>query len=153
MQRDRRTNPYPFSWEIPLGAALAVSVLLVVALQAGRSLANLFAGNGWIFVDRTGLFEGLGGLLGGQADAGLSGVHRPASSTLMWVCVTVAEVLVVIACVAATKAALDRWGPGRLQGMATRAQAEALLGRSRLQKNAKVIRPDLYRNTTKRGAK
>jgi hypothetical protein len=129
---------------------LAVGVLLVVGLQTGRSLANLVAGNGWVFIDRADLFTNLGGLLSGQADAGLSGVRHPASVSLMWLCVTVAEVLVVIACVAVTKAALDRWGPGRLRGMATRAQAEALLGRNRLRKHAKVIRPDLYRRATKR---
>ncbi len=55
MQRTRRTTPYPFTWEIPVGIVLGVLLALVLGLQAGRSLANLVAGNGWVFVDRMAL--------------------------------------------------------------------------------------------------
>ena len=44
----------------------------------------------------------------------------------------------------AFKTGLDRWGPHRVQGMATRAEAEQMLGRTRLRKASAVVRPDLY---------
>src|SRR5205085_682312 len=37
-----------------------------------------------------------------------------------------------------------RWGPGRIRGMATAAEAEKLLGVTRLRKVADIVRPDLY---------
>lgn len=144
MQRTRRTTPYPFTWEIPVGIVLGVLLALVLGLQAGRSLANLAAGNGWVFVDRMALFTTLGPLLGGQAGAALPAVTHPASAGLYWTCVVLVELLVVVVIGWAVKFGLDRWGPVRLRGMATAAEAEALLGRTRLRRHAKVIRPDLY---------
>lgn len=153
MQRSRRTNPYPHTWEIPVVGVIAVLFLLLLGLQAGRSVANLLAGNGWVFVAREGLFSSLGGLLGGNAAAGLAGVTDPASTVLMWMCIAVLEVVALIGCGWVGKWSLDRWGPGRLQGMASTAQAEALLGRTRLRQHAKVIRPDLYGATAKGGSR
>lgn len=144
MQRSRRTNPYPFTWEIPAAAVLAVLVLVVVGAQAGRSVANLLAGNGWVFVDSPHLFSSLGGVLGGSAGTGLPTLAHPASVGLLRGCIAAAELLVIVVCVLTLKWGLDRWGPGRLHGVASRAEAESLLGRTRLRKHAKVIRPDLY---------
>ena len=59
MQRSRRTNPYPFTWEIPLALVVAVLFLVLMGVQIGRSAANLLAGNGWVFVDRAALFTSL----------------------------------------------------------------------------------------------
>ncbi|WP_448062518.1 hypothetical protein [Cellulomonas hominis] len=123
---------------------LGVLLALVLGLQAGRSLANLVAGNGWVFVDRMALFTTLGPLLGGQAGAALPAVTHPASAGLYWTCVALVELLVVVVIGWTVKFGLDRWGPARLRGMATAAEAEALLGRTRLRRHAKVIRPDLY---------
>ena len=144
MQRSRRANPYPFTWEIPTAVVVGVLLLLVLGLQAGRSVANVLAGNGWAFVDRTELFTSLGGLLHGQAGAGLSAVVHPAGPGLLWTCLVVIELILSVAAGFAVKWGLERWGPGRVQGMATATEAEALLGRTRLRKHAKVIRPDLY---------
>ena len=153
MQRSRRTNPYPYTWELPVTGILALLLFLLLGLQAGRSVANLIAGHGWAFVAREVLFSSLGGLLDGDAAAGLDGIADPASAGLMWACIAVLEVLVLAACAWVGKWALDRWGPGRLQGMATTAQAEALLGRTRLRKHAQVIRPDLYGGGKKEAAR
>ncbi len=144
MQRSRRTNPYPFTWEIPVFLFTAVLFLVLMGVQAGRSIANLIAGSGWVFVERPKLITSLGGVLTGQADAGIEGLTSPATSSLLWTCVAVVELLVLIGCVVGLKWGLARWGPGRLHGMATRADAETLLGQTRLRKHAKVIRPDLY---------
>lgn len=144
MQRSRRTNPYPYTWEIPVGALVAVLLTMVVAVQIGRSVANLAAGNGWVFVDRAVLFTTVGPVLAGDAGAGLPTVPNPATAGVLWTWVAVTAVLVVVLLGWAIKAAMDRWGPSRLRGMATAAEAESLLGRSRLRRHAKVIRPDLY---------
>jgi len=144
MQRSRRTNPYPFTWEIPVFLFTAVLFLVLMGVQAGRSIANLIAGSGWVFVERPKLITSLAGVLTGHADAGLEGLTSPATSSLLWTCIGVVQFLVLIGCVVGLKWGLARWGPGRLHGMATRADAEMLLGRTRLRKHAKVIRPDLY---------
>lgn len=153
MQRSRRTNPYPHTWEIPVLGILALLLLLLLGLQAGRTAANLLAGNGWAFVPREGLFTSLGGIFGGDAASGLTGVSDPASAGLMWMCIAILEAMVLLGCVWVGKLALDRWGPGRMHGMATPEQAEDLLGRTRLRKHAKVIRPDLYGTAAKEGTR
>ncbi|CAN5270855.1 hypothetical protein BH11ACT1_BH11ACT1_14050 [soil metagenome] len=144
MQRSRRTNPYPYTWEIPVGVLVAVLLALVLAVQTGRSVANLAAGNGWVLVDRAAMVTTVGPVLGGNAGAGLPAVAHPAAPELLWTWVAFVSLLVVVALGWAVKAGLDRWGPLRLRGMATAAEAESLLGRTRLRRHAKVIRPDLY---------
>lgn len=150
MQRSRRTNPYPFTWEIPLALVVAVLFLLLVGVQAGRSIANVIAGSGWVFIDRAHLFSSLGGILASHADAGLPGLKHPAGPGLLWTCVSLVELVILTGCVITLKGGLDRWGPNRLRGMATRSEAEALLGRTRLRKHATVIRPDLYGPSNRR---
>jgi hypothetical protein len=144
MQRSRRTNPYPFTWEIPLALVVAVLFLLLMGVQIGRSAANLLAGNGWVFVDRPALFTSLPGIVSGHADAGLGPLSRPPGPAVLWGSICAVEGIILVICAAGLKWGLGRWGPGRLHGVATRAEAEALLGRTRLRKHAKVIRPDLY---------
>jgi hypothetical protein len=144
MQRSRRTNPYPFTWEIPVALTVAALLLLLIGVQGGRSFANLIAGNGWHFVDRAQLFSSLSGIFAGNSGAGLTDISHLVGPGLLWSCIGVLELVVLVACAVALKWSLHRWGPGRLQGMATRSEAEALLGTTRLRKHAKVIRPDLY---------
>jgi hypothetical protein len=68
--------------------------------------------------------------------------RKPAT---LWTWVVLAEVMLLAVCVFALKMILDRWGPGRMRGVASRAEAERLLGVTRLRKNRTIIRPDLYR--------
>lgn len=145
MQRSRRTNPYPLTWEIPLGAIVGVLLLLVLGAQIGRSLANLVTGSGWAFVERSVLFTSLPGLIAGDAAAGLDDMLVVASARLLWVSIALVELALIVACVAIGRWALGRWGPGRIHGMATTSQAAQILGRARLRKHAAVIRPDLHR--------
>ena len=148
MQRSRRTNPYPFTWEIPLALVVAVLFLLLMGVQLGRSAANLLAGTGWVFVDRAALFTSLPGIISGHAGAGLGPLSHHPGPSVLWGSIGTAEAIILVGCAAGLKWGLGRWGPGRLHGMATRAEAEALLGRTRLRKHAKVIRPDLYGAST-----
>ncbi|WP_270888912.1 hypothetical protein [Pedococcus sp. 5OH_020] len=145
MQRARRTNPYPFTWEIPMAAVVATVLLVVLGIHAGGACANLVAGGGLILPSRETLFTSVPAVLGGDAGAGLSGTAAHlAGATAVRVWVAVVEAVVLTLTVRVAKVGLGRWGPGRIQGMATREEAERLLGRSRLRKVGAVVRPDLY---------
>jgi len=145
MQRSRRGDPYPFTWEIP--AAIIASVLLVLALgvHIGRAGANLLAGAEWGWPAQAELFRSLPAILGGDGGAGLPGTYQEvASQSALWTSIGACELLLLILLASALRIGLDRWGPQRVQGMATRAQAEQMLGRTRLRKASAVVRPDLY---------
>ncbi|MEO3939302.1 hypothetical protein V3N99_21525 [Dermatophilaceae bacterium Soc4.6] len=148
MQGERRRNPYPLTWEIPLAVLVAAVLLAVLGVHAGRAVANLVAGAGLTLPPRAELFTSVVAVLRGDAGAGLTGAHVPAArlagaaAVTAWV--TVVETLLLALLMWAGRVGLDRWGPGRIQGMATREEAERLLGRSRLRRTSAVVRPDLY---------
>ena len=143
MQQSRRTTPYPYTWEIPLGAILAVTLVLVVAAHAARSLALALAGAGWAWTSQAQLFTALPGILAGDSRAGLN--PGPAASTgLFYTCLVAVELLALGLIVWAVIGGMRQWGPARVRGMATRAEADTLLGVRRLRKVAPVVRPDLH---------
>jgi hypothetical protein len=143
MQQSRRATPYPYTWEIPLTATITVVLTLVLAAHTARTLANVFAGAGWDFTPHAELFTALPGILGGDARAGL-GPGAEASPALLYTCLVVVEVVTVMLIVWAVIAGMRQWGPARVRGMATRAEADTLLGLRRLRKVAPVVRPDLH---------
>lgn len=148
MQGERRRNPYPFTWEVPLAALVAVVLLAVLGVHGGRGLANLFAGAGLTLPPRAELFTSVVAVMRGDAGAGLTRAQVPAArlagAVAVKVWVAVVETLLLALMLWAGKVGLDRWGPGRVQGMATGEEAERLLGRSRLRRMSAVVRPDLY---------
>lgn len=160
MQRERRRDPYPWTWEIPLVVTLASGFAVVIGLQLGRSLANLVAGAGWTWPDpNAGQFTSpigaafwtsLPGVVSGDAGAGLSestldaDADQLAGPGLLWACLGITEVLLIAAMSWAAIYVLQRWGPGRMRGMATATEAERLLGVTRLRKVAGIVRPDLH---------
>ena len=145
MQRSRRNDHYPFTWEIPAAIIAGVLLVLVLGIHLGRAAANLLAGAGWGWPNREELFRSLPGILGGDGGAGLPRVlHSGTSQSALWTSIGATELLLLILLGWALKVGLDRWGPHRVQGMATRAQAEQMLGRTRLRKASAVVRPDLY---------
>ncbi len=151
-QQARRRDPYPWTWELPLGLVMAVLLVAALAAHVGRAVANRIAGAGSAFPDRAHLFTSLPDLLTGNATAGLTETTSPiatANAVLTWI--VVVELLVLAAALVGLKVALSRWGAGRMRGMASRQEAEQLLGRSRLRRNAPIIRPDLYPTRTRRG--
>ncbi len=143
MQQSRRTTPYPSTWEIPLGAAMAIGLVLVLAAHAARTLANLLVGAGWDFTPQGELFTALPALLAGNARAGLA-AGPAASPGLLYACLVLVELIAVLIMGWAIVAGMRRWGPARVRGMATRAQAQTLLGVRRLRRIAPVVRPDQY---------
>ena len=99
MQRERRRDPYPWTWEIPLAITVATLLVVVLGIQLGRSVANLLAGAGWTWPDPnagtfpspigTAFWTSLPGVLGGHADAGLptptpDGVRSPPRRRGRW---------------------------------------------------------------------
>lgn len=151
MQRARRHDPYPATWELPVAALVAVALLLVVGLHVGRGVANLLAEGWWAFPDRRQLLTSVPGLLGGDALAGLNLAGRQrAPEPLLRACIATVEVIVLALIGTGLKVALDVWGPSRIRGVANRAETERLLGRSRLRRHAAVVRPDLHGNSRRR---
>ena len=145
-----------------MGVALAGGFALVTGLQLGRSLANLVAGAGWTWPDPattpgagqfsspigTAFWTSLPGVVTGDSSAGLAQQEasngRLAGSGLTWGCLIATELLVVVALGWLAIFILQRWGPGRMRGMATSAEAERMLGVTRLRKVAGIVRPDLH---------
>ncbi len=152
MQKARRHDPYPWTWEVPLLVFVVLMLGLAVGVQVGRSLANLLAGAGWTWaVDQATFWRSIPAVAGGDAGAGLgTGTSGPrldgglASPVLVWTGIGIVEVLVLVAAGWAAIWGLQRWGPGRLKGMATRPEAEQMLGLTRLRKVSSIVRPDLY---------
>ena len=146
MQQSRRTNPYPLTWEIPLTVAITVLLLLVLGVQAGRAVANLFAGAGITWPPRAQLFTSLPAVIGGDAAAGLApspgGAVASRTATQVWVALV--ETITALLMLWAGWAGWVRWGPTRIHGMATRAEVQDLLGARRLRRSAAIIRPDLH---------
>ena len=120
-----------------------MTLALVAAAHAGRTVANGVTGNGWAWTPRAQLFTALPGIVAGDARAGLP-PGPGASAAVVHTAVAAAEVLTLLVIVLAVRAGLRAWGPGRIRGMATRAQAAALLGPGRLRRVAPVVRPDLH---------
>ena len=144
MQTERRHNPYPLTWEIPAGILTCATALLIVGIHLGRALANWTAGAGWHWPATT-LLGSLPAVLAGDATAGLTGhLSEPAAPADVFGWIVATELLIVVAGTILAVAALRRWGPGRLKGMASAAEAEASLGRTRLRRVRHIIRPDLY---------
>ena len=151
MQRARRNDPYPFTWEIPAAIIAGVLLVLVLGVHIGRGAATLLAGAGWGWPVREELFSSLPGILGGDGGAGLPRTFRGSiGPTTLWTSIGITELLLLVVLGCALKVGLDRWGPHRVQGMATRAEAEQMLGRTRLRKASAVVRPDLYGKDRKR---
>ena len=144
MQQSRRTTPYPYTWEIPLTATITVVLTLVLAAHTARTLANVFAGAGWDFTPQAELFTALPGILGGDARAALD-PGAAAGPGLLYTCLVLVELLALVLIVWAVIGGMRRWGPARVRGMATRAEADTLLGVGRLRRVAPVVRPDLHR--------
>jgi len=144
MQRERVQDQYPWTWEIPLAISCGLLVVVLGACQVARSMANWFAGNGWLWPTADQLVTSLPGVLAGDAAAGLVGVRHAADAAILWGWLTVVGMLTVGALIVAGVWAWRRWGPGRMRGMATTAEAHELLGRDRLWKVRHVVRPDLH---------
>ena len=143
-QRERRADPYPLTWEIPVAILTGSLLSLVLGVHLGRAMANLAAGAGWMWPATALLFRGAFGVLQGDAGAGLDSSASLAEPDVLLAWVLAVELVVMAAYVFLTWLCLRRWGPNRVLGLASADEARQLLGRQRLYAARKVIRPDLY---------
>ena len=147
MQVARRHDPYPWTWEPLALSALLLLMVLLLGVQVGRGLANLFAGSGFTWPLATNVVTSTFAVIGGNPAAGLAPSHpldHLASTSLLHGSLIGTELLLLVAYSVATFFTLRTWGPWRVLGMASREEAERMLGRTRLRKVAGVVRPDLY---------
>ena len=145
MQQQRRSNPYPLTWEIPVLVLVGVLLVAVLGVHTGRGLATLVAGHGWTWPDHLELFRSLPALLVGDLTAGLPPGTLPASAHApLTPSIILSELLALAGLIAGARLVLDRWGPQRLRGMATHTQVDAVLGVRHLHQVRHLIRPDLY---------
>jgi len=149
-QRERRADPYPLTWEIPLAIFAGSLLALVLGVHLARGLANLAAGAGWAWPAAARLFTSAIDVLEGDPGAGLDHVAPIASPDALLAWVFAVELIVMAAYVVLIWVCLHRWGPNRTLGVATAGEARRLLGRQRLYAARRVIRPDLYGERAKR---
>lgn len=145
LQYDRRVDKVPLTWELPTLGFLGYIFVFLLLTQVARVIANLFVGDGITWPPAVKLMPSSIGILTGDAAAGLT--HPPAhvaSTTFLIVCLVVVELIALAVLTWLIFWALSMWGPQRMLGMATRTNAETVLGVSRLRRQAAVIRPDLY---------
>ncbi|GAA5122485.1 hypothetical protein GCM10023339_40980 [Alloalcanivorax gelatiniphagus] len=158
MQRERLRTPHPWTWQIPAAVTFVVLFGIVAGIQAGRTIANLIAGAGstWPAADSgnvavpspigAAFWTSLLGVLKGDAATGLptpspDGLAPP---WLVWTAVAGTELVFLNLAIWIGVTCYTRWGPGRMRGMALAAEAEQLLGLSRLRRVSALVRPDVY---------
>ena len=145
MQRERRHNPYPWTWEPAAAALLGVLLTVWLMVHVSRAAANWLAGGGWTWPARGELLTSTFAVLGGDATAGLAATpFDHAGQGLLMTLIVLGQLAWIVAAIWALVVWWRRWGPGRIVGVATPTEARAVLGRRRLRADAAVIRPDLY---------
>ena len=80
------------------------------------------------------MFTSLGGLLAGDASAGLARSANEISPALLAGSIIGTELVLLVLMAWAGNEAAARWGPAAPKGMASASEAERLLGRSRLRR-------------------
>lgn len=149
MQVSRRKESIPWTWE-PLVAGLALYLFVVlVAAQVGRGTAYLLAGDGFRWPTADAQVSSAFRVLAGHSASGLLGTGVPVlGSTWLYICLIVVELVALTVVTWVGVAVFLRWGPARILGMATRSEAEKMLGLARLRSHAAVIRPDLHQHSS-----
>lgn len=149
-QLQRRHDPYPLTWEIPLAAFAGSLLVLVLGVHLGRAIANLAAGTGWLWPAPAALFTSVPAVLQGDAGAGLTTALPLADPPSLFGWVLVVEVLVIAVCVVMAWLGWRRWGSRRVLGLASADEARRLLGWQRLHSTRRIVRPDLYARKVQR---
>jgi len=147
-----RTDVPPTTWEIPAAAALAWLLTAALLFPAGRGAAAWVFGSGWVWPAGTeALLASVGGLATGHPSAGLTAAQATAvpAAGAVYAVIAIAELLLVAATVVAVRIWWTTMGPGSVRGMASRAEAEAVLGLGQLRKVRTLLRPDIYRRSSR----
>lgn len=145
-----RRDPQPLGqgWEIPVLALCGVALGIGLAALTGLGTASMVAGGGWVWPHGTAAIgHVLSGLCTGHPGRGLPAAqaHRVPGPWPVYGFVGLCEALLVTAA-AAGAVLFARWyRPGDARGgLASRREAEQVLGLSVLRQASTIIRPDLY---------
>jgi hypothetical protein len=146
----RRPDPVGYSrgWEVPVLYLFAAVAGLGLAALIGVGLASAWFGGGWVWPHGTSeVGSVIGGLFRGDPARGFGQPRAAlvASRGRVYGCVVVCELLMI---------AIGGWAgvligryrrPGdQRSGMATRHEADQVLGKGQLRAVRSIIRPDLY---------
>lgn len=154
-QSRRDPTPWSHGGEIALAAVAAAVLAIVLAALTGLALAAACFGSGWVWPHGTDtIVRVIGSLLAGHPGHGLPAgdTARLPGPGVIYGCIAVSEALLIGVIVAVALASSHWFRPGGARrGMASRWQAQQVLGRSRLREAARLIRPDLRRTKTIKG--
>ncbi len=143
----RDPQPATNAHELALLGLLGAASLLVVAAFAGVAAASAVFGGGAAWPSSPTWLEALMGLVSGDPGAGYpaAAAKRLPGNGVVYACIAVAELIALVAAAGGAAAVLQIRRPGGARrGMATRGEAAAVLGRSRLWTARRILRPDLY---------
>jgi hypothetical protein len=147
-QRRRDPQPVGQGWEVAI--AVIGGALLGVGLAAlsGLGLASALFGHGWVWPHAAdSVVHVLGGIITGHPGRGLD-AHQAslvAATAALYLCVAVCELVLIVAAILAGVLLVRYRRPGDPRGgMATRREAEQVLGPSGLRSAREIIRPDIY---------
>jgi hypothetical protein len=147
-QRRRDPQPMGQGWEVAV--AVIGGALLGFGLGAlcGLGTASALFGRGWVWPHGTDTIgHVLGGLFAGHPGRGLDPrqARMVAEPLAVYLCVATCELAVIVAAVVGGVLVARYRRPGDARGgMATRSEAEQVLGISKLRGARDIIRPDLY---------
>lgn len=159
MPNQRQRDPMPWSRGGEVAFVVIAAVLLAFALAAllGLGIAAAWFGRGWVWPHGTDTIgHVLGGLLSGHPGRGMvvADAEKVPSRGAVYSCVAACELLMITAAIATSVLALRWVRPGDARrGMASRAEAQRVLGTGRLRESGRLIRPDLQRKSLTRGVR
>jgi hypothetical protein len=149
----QRTDVLPLTWEIPTAIALAWLLGALMLMPIGQGTAHAALGHGFDWP--TGhLPDSVISLVHGRPGVGLpprSHGRSGPSATVVYVCITVLEVIWTGLLIWVGSLWWRIIGPGAQHGLATRREVRAVLGSGSLKRRREIIRPDLGKDPPRRG--
>ena len=147
-QRRRDPQPMGQGWEVAVAVIGGALLGFGLAALCGLGAASALFGRGWVWPHGT---DTIGHVLGGLFSRASRPRPRPAPSAdgrrtaAVYLCVAVCELAVIVASVIGGVLVARYRRPGDARGgMATRSEAEQVLGIGKLRGARDIIRPDLY---------
>ncbi len=147
-QRRRDPQPMGQGWEVAVAVIGGALLGFGLAALCGLGAASALFGRGWVWPHGTDTIgHVIGGLFTGHPGRGLDPrqARMVAGPLAVYLCVAACELAIIVASVVGGVLIARYRRPGDARGgMATRSEAEQVLGMSRLRGARDIIRPDLY---------